>query len=324
MTRVLILHSDIAEHAPPDEQDTLVTAAAVADALRQRGHETGTLRFVPEPSALVRAIEEFRADVVFNLVESVYADGWLSALAPAILEKRGIAYTGAGASCVALTADKPLSKHLLRAAGLPTADWAEPPTWDGLLPERRYVVKSATEDASLGLDDDAVAQGALVRERADALRVQYGGRWFAEAYLEGREFNLALLEEEQNVRVLPIAEMCFDAWQKDRPRIVGYAAKWDDASEDAKRTVRAFGVENAEPELARQMAELAQRTWRLFRLRGYGRIDFRLDAAGSPMILEANPNPCLEPNAGFAAAGQEAGLGYGDVVDRILRAGCSA
>jgi len=54
-------------------------------------------------------------------------------------------------------------------------------------------------------------------------------------------------------------------------------------------------------------------------LRGYARVDLRLDSSGAPMILEVNPNPCLEPHAGFAAAAAEAGIDYAELIEHILR-----
>jgi D-alanine-D-alanine ligase len=319
--RVLVLHSDIESFAPPDEQDTLVTAKAVAGALREGGHQAWEAAFVPEPSAMTSVLERAQADVVFNLVESVHGDGLLSCLAPAVLEKLAVRYTGAGAACIAISADKILTKRVLRAAGLPTADWAESPGWDGLVSNARYIVKSVTEDASLGLDDGAVVDGADVAARAKVSRDRHGGRWFAEAYLEGREFNVAILEEECRIRILPIPEMRFEAWDKVRPRIVGYTAKWDEASDDARNTVRAFGIEDEEPALARALNELARKTWNLLGMRGYARADFRIDANGDPMILEVNPNPCLEPQAGFAAAAARSGISYPDLVAQIVRTG---
>jgi D-alanine-D-alanine ligase len=317
--RVLVLHSDVAADAPPDELDTLETAEAVAAALGERGHLVHSEAFKPDPGALIAAISAWRAQAVFNLVESVWGDGYLAGLAPAMLAKHGAPFTGAGAAAIALAADKTFSKQLLRKVGLPTADWVEPSRWKGLVIAERYVVKSATEDASLGLDDGAVVRGADVESRAWACRARYGGRWFAEAYLEGREFNVALLETAGGVRVLPIAEMCFEGWAESRPRILGYGAKWDDDSEDARQTVRRFGLEENEAVLARQLAELARQIWDLFRMRGYARIDFRLDACGAPMILEVNPNPCLDPRAGLAAAAAQADFDYAELVEHILR-----
>jgi D-alanine-D-alanine ligase len=317
--RVLVLHSDVSPGAPPDELDTLDAMKAVAAALEERGHWVGKASFVPDPTVLKGIFSAARAEVVFNLVESVWGDGQLASLAPAMLAKYGIPYTGAGAEGIAAAGDKIFSKQLFRLAGIPTAEWAEPPSWQGLATATRYVVKSVTEDASLGLDDGAVVLGANVAERAQSSARRYGGRWFAEAYLDGREFNVGVLEAEGGVRVLPIAEMCFETWPEHRPRIVGYDAKWNEASEDARKTVRKFGLERSEPAVARRLAELARTAWTLFRLKGYARIDFRLDSSGAPMILEANPNPCLEPHAGLAAAAAQADIHYADLVEQILR-----
>lgn len=319
--RVLVLHSDVSADAAPDDLDTLVTAQAVTDVLAARGHQVVQRAFVPEPGRLADLVAAAQAETVFNLVESVHGDGMQSAIVPAMLEKLDIPYTGARAAALALAADKVLSKRVMRAAGLPTADWAAPPGWDELEPERRYVVKSVTEDASLGLDDDAVVSGADVPARAELSKRTYGGRWFAEAYLEGREFNVALLQDAHELRVLPIPEMRFEAWDEARPRIVGYAAKWSEDSADAANTVRSFAVSGDEPALAADLAALALRVWPLFGLRGYARIDFRLDDQGAPMILEVNPNPCLEPNAGFAAAAAEAGMSYPYLIEHVLRGG---
>ncbi len=316
--QVLVLHSDIAPDAPPDELDTLVTADAVVHALEAGGHRVTRAAFTPDPKALKAITAD--ADAVFNLVESVGGNGLAAAVAPAMLEQLGLRYTGGTAAAIALTGDKPAAKRILRAARLPTPNWTEPPRWDGL-GTARMIVKSATEDASIGLDDGAVVAGrAAVRARAADSAARFGGRWFAEAYVEGREFNVAILEDANGPRLLPLAEMRFVDWAAERPKIAGYAAKWDDGSPDATATVRAFGTEAREPALAAALRELSLKAWTLFGLRGYARVDFRVDEAGAPTILEINPNPCLEPLAGFAAAAAEAGLSYGALIAHILDA----
>lgn len=316
---ILVLRSNVAPDAPPDEQDTLVAAAAIAAALGERGHRVSEAAFVPDVDLLRGRTAD--ANAVFNLVESVWGQGLLSVIAPAMLERVGAPYTGSGAAAIALAGDKPMAKRVLCAAGLPTPDWAEPPLWRGLLEDVRYIVKSATEDASVGLDDGAVATGrGAVSARARQSTALHGGRWFAEAYVDGREFNVSILEENGKPRVLPIAEMRFTSWEAERPMIVGYAAKWDDTSGDAARTVRRFGIEKDEPALGRALSDLALKAWTLFGLGGYGRVDFRVDNECQPYILEINPNPCLEPLAGFSAAAAEAGYNHAELAERIVRA----
>ncbi|HEX4534959.1 MAG TPA: ATP-grasp domain-containing protein [Rhizomicrobium sp.] len=319
--RVLVLHSDVPPDAPVDEQDTLITARAARDALQTRGYTTELATFVPSPDAFRAILARAKPDVVFNLTESVFGLGQFAPVACQMLEISGVPFTGTYGAPMAMTGDKPLTKGLLRAAGLPTPDWSEPPHWSGLDDNRSYIVKHATEDASIGLDDGAVVSGReAIAARAKMCAQKYGGRWFAEAFVEGREFNIAVLEEGGQPRVLPLAEMRFENWPQGRPTIVGYSAKWDESALEYNHTVRAFGVEKSEPKLAAALRDCCERAWKLFGLAGFARVDFRVDANGSPLILEINPNPGLEPEAGFAAAAREAGMDYPDVVERILKA----
>lgn len=315
--RILILHSDVAADAAADEQDTLITARAIEAALASRGHAVTCAVFVQNMARLATLWREARAELVFNMVESVSGEDILAAIAPVMFEKLGMPYTGANATALTVTGDKPFAKSLMRHANLPTAAWAEGPDWNGLAADKRYIVKSATADASLGLDDGAVVRGTDVPARATLSAQSFGGRWFAEAYVAGREFNVSLLEDGGELRVLPIAEMRFENWDEARPQIVGYAAKWDEANSDSSNTVRVFGLEKKEPALHDVLADAARGAWSLFGLRGYARVDFRVTKDGLPMILEINPNPCLEPGAGFAAAAAKANIPYADLVERI-------
>ncbi len=314
--KVLVLHSDIPPDAPPEDQDTLVAAKAVAQALISRGHQAWLAPFFP--TRLRSFLNREKADVVFNLVEGIDGKGCLAHLAPRLLEQIGVPYTGTGPDALIVTSDKPRSKRLLRDIGLPTPDWSEPPSWDDLT-AGRWIVKCADEDASLGLDDDAVVEADTVQVRAQACAARYGGRWFAERYVEGREFNITVLERGGAPHVLPMAEMLFESWPAARPRIVGYDAKWDDASIHSRSTVRRFGLEHREPQLARELRFLCEESWDLFQCRGAARVDFRVATDGQPVILEINPNPGIAPDAGIVAAALEAGLSYADLIDGLVR-----
>ena len=58
-------------------------------------------------------------------------------------------------------------------------------------------------------------------------REEAGGEWFAEAYIEGREFNLSLLSGKNGPEVLPLAEILFEDYPPGKARVVGYRAKWN-------------------------------------------------------------------------------------------------
>lgn len=313
---ILVLHSLIAPGAPPEDQDTLIAAAAVADALIRRGHRATLAPFEPEHLAALIAAD--KPEVVFNLVEGIDGKGQLAWRAPEALDAIGLRYTGAGAACLKRTSDKLATKADLRSAGLATPDWSEPPHWNGLT-AGRWIVKSVDEDASIGLDDGAVVEAPAVPARAALCTTRFGGAWFAERYVEGREFNIALIERNGAPQILPMAEMLFADWPEHLPRIVGYNAKWDEASAESLHTVRRFGVEENEPQLAARLRTACHAAWHLFDCRGTARVDFRVTAEGEPLILEINPNPGIAPDAGLIAAADRAGLSYADLIEGIVR-----
>jgi D-alanine-D-alanine ligase len=318
--RVLVLHSDVAPDAPPDELDTLWQADEITAALQGRGHVVSRSPWIKDEGTLGGLIAEHAPEVVFNLVEGIDGSGLLAVEVPRVLDKFGVRYTGAGYIELVNAGNKPVAKGLLRDAGLPTPDWAVPPDWKDLHNGTRMIVKSALEDCSLGLDDGAIVSGLdAIRARHAFCTQKFGGQWFAEAYIEGREFNVAVIPDEHGEpHVLPLAEMMFHEWQPDRPRIVGWQAKWDDDSFESTRTQREFGADENEPALAKQIHALAKGAWKSVGLTSYARVDIRVDEQGRPTVLELNPNPCLSPDAGFAAAAERVGMNYADLMERIL------
>jgi D-alanine-D-alanine ligase len=165
--------------------------------------------------------------------------------------------------------------------------------------------------------DDVVVDAARREELLAALAALHersGRDCFAEAFVAGRELNLSLLAGE----VLPPAEIDFAAYPEGKPRIVGWAAKWDEGSFEYHHTPRRFDFPAADEALLAELAHLARACWRLFALAGYARVDFRVDGGGRPHILEVNTNPCLSPDAGFAAAVERAGLAYETAIARIV------
>ncbi|HJW41004.1 MAG TPA: hypothetical protein VJ476_07220 [Rhizomicrobium sp.] len=317
--RILVLHSDVAPDAPPEEIDTLTSAAAVADALVKHGHDVSQAPFTTDPDRFAKLLAHHRADVVFNMVEGVDGLGALAPIAPRMLDEAGAVFTGADAVAMAVTSDKPLTKRRMREAGIGTADWHEPPDWSGLKEGATYIVKSTLEDASVGLDDGCIVTGReAVKRRAEESARRHGGNWFAEAYIDGREFNISVMQGPDGPVVLPLAEMRFDDWPSDKPRIVGYGAKWDESLDINDQMVRCFDTEKSDPVLAAKLRRACEGVWRLFDLNGYCRVDFRVTPQGEPLVLEINTNPCIAPDAGFAAAGEQLGLSYDQLVMRLV------
>jgi D-alanine-D-alanine ligase len=314
MPHKIVLVHDVADAAGrPDASDTLLEAQAIATGLEALGYETVTLPVGLDLGALERTLRSHAPHAVFNLVESLDSRGQLVHVVPALLESLGVPFTGCSSLAVGTTSHKVAAKRLMRLADIATP--AELRTRTG---EGPWIVKSVCEHASLGIDDSSVVRGAAAAQAVlEARRAEFGGEWFAEAYVPGRELNVALIATPFGPRALPVAELRFEGFPAGKPAIVGYAAKWHADSFEYRNTVRSFGVEL---ELAARAARLALACWELFALDGYARVDFRVDAAGMLYVLEVNANPCLSPDAGFAAALEAAGIGFGDALGWLIAA----
>jgi D-alanine-D-alanine ligase len=305
-----------------------VQAAAVAAALQARGHQVAQVAADLDLADLGQRLAADRPDAVFNLVESLAGHGRLIHLVPSLLDACGVPLAGCPTEAIFLTSHKLLAKGLLRRAGLPTPDWLAAPgeasglaRGGGRCTAEQWIVKSVWEDASLGLDDSAVVDGLAAARALLATRAtQPGAPWFAEAFIDGREFNLALLEGPAGIEVLPAAEMLFEDFPPDKPRIVGYDAKWRSDSFEYMHTVRRFDLPAGDGPLLAHLGRLAEACWQLCGLRGWARVDLRVDTHGRPWILEINANPCLAPDAGFAAALARAAIPFETAIARILEA----
>ena len=320
--RIVIVHQHVPADAPADERDVLDQAAAIRDALAGSGHVVSVLPCTADLGNVRRKLALLAPDVVFNLVETLEGSGRLIHLAPALWEVAGIPVTGSSSEALYLTTHKLLAKERMSAAGLPVPEWIEGGGGGAgcAAQEADWIVKSVWEHASVGLDDACVLRGVGAEEVA--ARVPAGA--FAERFIDGREFNLALLAGPDGPEVLPPAEIVFEGFPEGKPKIVGYQAKWDEASFEYAHTVRRFADASADRPLLAELRRLALRCWDVFALGGYARVDFRVDAAGRPWVLEVNANPCLSPDSGFAAALAQAGIPYADAMERIARAAAGA
>jgi len=266
--------------------------------------------------ASIETLPSRRPLLVFNLVDAIEGDGRLAPRVPARLDALGIAYTGCSTNALLQTLSKVGTKLKLAHAGLATPDWSADGT--GFDPDARVIVKAVWEHGSLGLDDTSVMRCADAPRVVAARTLGLNTEHFAETYIEGREFHVALLERIWGVEVLPIAEILFGGLEVNAPKIYGYDCKWTPDSAAYIGTLRRFGLEQDEPELAKTLKQLVLACWTLFGFSCYARVDFRVDPTGAPFIIDVNPNPYLTPDTEDAAAAAEAGLSYKDLVATIV------
>lgn len=292
---------------------------SVADMARQAHDAVSSLgigaTLIPLQRSLLNflgRVREVNPAALINLCEGYYGRPQWESNVAGIFELMGLAFTGNAAKTLAICQDKFKAKAVLRAAGLPTAP-AQLMLEEGEPLDLPFplIVKPNAEDASLGIYPDSV-----VRDE-ESLRLQvrrcldnYGPPVLVEAFIDGREFNVAVMENG-GVKPLPVSEIDFSAMPKGMPRILGYEAKWfeDDPLYQKTPPVCPATIDEG---LRADLQGLATAAFRSMGCRDYARVDLRMDAKGRPFILEVNPNPDISANAGYARALKAAGIAYAD------------
>lgn len=263
--------------------------------------------------------------IVFYLVESLGGTDGLFYMPADLIEARRIPATGSPAATLRQLASKAAVKGRLLDWLMPTAAWMDSRgSMSGRFESGEYIIKADLEHASLGIDESSIISAATVAElRRQLLEFQrkFDRPCLAEKFISGREFNISLLDYGDGTpEVLPLAEIDFSNLPSEKPRIVGWKAKWDDTSLEFHNTPRHYPNLIDQQELSEQLRRRSIECWDRWNLRGYARVDFRVATDGKPWILEINANPCLSPDAGFYAAAKQRGLSDEAIVGRIISA----
>lgn len=308
----------------PDATSVRESAKAIARALHESGY-TVDLTGVHgvEVFSVLSQLNSDKPDLLFNLCESMDGEPQNEPTFAGLLDLFRIPYTGADLLALATCLYKHRTKDVLIANGVPTppyrfiateAELASPKI-DTL--EYPYFVKLAHEDASLGITEANVCHdAAALRTRARELMAEFKQGVIAERYIEGREVNVTLFGSGDGVEVLPLHEIDFAAMPSDRPRIVSYAAKWDEQHVDYAGT-KAVPLKGVSSSVVSEIERVARAAWLAVGLRDYGRVDLRVDENGMPWVIDVNPNPDISPDAGVARAAAAAGMSYPQMVARI-------
>ena len=313
--RVAILHNDddALRDGRPVDAIAVRSVTAVADAVHAAceaiGWEPVLVTVTPDPVETLSRLGQ--VDVVINLAEGIDGNPSLEPAVAWLLEWGAYAFTGSSGTALALALDKQVTRAVLGAHGVAIprgavlADRAAP------IPSLRYpvIAKPVCHDASQGIDAaSVVAHERQAREQAHRIIDRYAQAALLEEFIDGREFNVALLAGV----ALPIREVVFTD-----PPILTYEAKWMPESAAYAATIPVFCEDLPRP-LHDRLLGTARSAWNALGLRGYARVDLRVDAAGVPFVLDVNPNPDLSPDAGFPLAAARAGLSYAELIAALV------
>jgi D-alanine-D-alanine ligase len=304
-----------------DATEPDIVMPQVAEALATAGHKPTIVTIHDDAGEIVEKVRASKPDLVFNLVES-FADDIIGGLmgVTGLLDLLQVPYTGGGPGELYLQEDKALSKKLLAYEQVLYPDYASfaPSTSDfetGGNLRMPLFVKPARMDASIGIDEKSLVRNSKqLMDRISYIHKTFGDTALAEEFIEGREFYVSVLGN-QDAMAFPPIEMDFSGLPDGSVRIMDSEAKFDENS-DRYHGTKAV-IADIDAELKAKLQKIALDAYRALRVRDYGRIDMRLTESGEVYVIEVNASCYLEQGSEFAMAAAAANLEYAELINRI-------
>jgi D-alanine-D-alanine ligase len=326
---IVLMHEDLVPPDPVERPETIATADwkteyDVVTQLRKLGHEVRPLGVARDLTPIRDAIVDWKPHLAFNLLEEFHGVAVYDQHMAAYLELMRQPYTGCNPRGLMLAHDKVLCKKILTYHRIEVPEFA-------LFPRGRKVrrpknlkfpllVKSATEDASLGIAQaSVVGNDAKLHERVEYLHEQLSTDALVEEFVEGRELYVGVLGNSR-LRTFPVWEMSFAGMPEGTAHIATAKVKWDHKYQE-KYGISTGAAKHLPNGAAEHLDRLSKRIYKTLNLSGYARMDFRLTPEGKPYVLEANPNPNLALGEDFAESAAHDGLKYGELLQQILNLG---
>ena len=326
---VLLVHPSM---VPPESREGFSEQEAyewkteydVLTTLEKLGHEVRVVAVANELTPIRETIEEWKPDVVFNLLEEFLGRQEFDHHVVSFLELMQVPYTGCHPRGLILARDKALSKKLLAYHHLTVPRFT-------VFPRRRRVVrpkglefplivKSLVHEASLGISQASIVDSdEKLRERVSFIHERHASDAIVEQYIDGRELYVGMIGNAR-LNVLPVWELVFENLPPGAVPIATAHVKHNPDYQE-RRGIYQQHAEDLPSGLRDEVIRTTRRIGRILDLDGYCRVDYRLSRDGKLYFLEANPNPDIAKSEEFASAAEEAGMTYPELIEKIVRLG---
>lgn len=329
MKVLLIVHPDL---IPPEdvkkseidpEFTEWITEYDVFTTMKNNEHKVEILGVGENLSVIKDKINEFKPNIVFNLLEEFQGEAIFDQNVVSYLELLGMPYTGSNPKGLIIGRDKALSKKILSFHKIYTPKFQvfprNKPRKKVVIKSYPLIVKCLTEEASLGISQASIVHNEeKLRERVKFVHEKYRADAIAEQFIEGREFFVGVLGNYA-LEALPVWELTFNQTENPEKEFYTSNAKFNDKYRQRKGI--STGKAKISDELERELQTVAKKAYKILGLSGYARMDMRVDDLGKIYILEVNPNPDISEADDFAQSAKKAGYTYGELLNKIIKLG---
>lgn len=271
---------------------------------------------VKEDLSNLDEIKELNPEFVINLCDD-FLNPETEAEVPKKLEDMGIPYTGDTSYALVICTQKALQKELFVRNRVTTPKYRLVSlVRNNKVAGLRYplIVKPNREHGSIGIDENSIVYNpAQLQKKLDEMIQRYK-EVLVEQYIEGRELSALVIDG----KVMKVSEINFSNEEfSEKPKIMGYDAKWNEGTEEYQGTVR--NSARLPKTLESRVRKASKEACKAVGCTGYARVDLRLDEEGIPYVLEVNVNPDLSIGGAVQKIAASAGMSYFSLIKTIFK-----
>jgi D-alanine-D-alanine ligase len=297
------------------EEDLMEMTNGIKKSLESYGHK---VFLINADENLFENLKKKRIEIVFNVCERFNDNSLFEPHVAAMLELSGTPFTGSDCLTLSMCNNKIRTKEILTAYKIPTPKYQVFYSCDEKLnSDLKFplIVKPEQQENSIGITKDSIINDEeSLRRRIKYVNEEFNQAALVEEFIKGNDVEVSIIGNN-SLFVLPIGKVVYEKLSDAaEDKIFCYESKWDLESKNYGDYVKADLAKDVEEKLKR----LAIKIYKMFNIKDYGRIDFRLTKNNEPYVIEVTANPGLSKICSTSESAEWINIGYKELINKIF------
>jgi D-alanine-D-alanine ligase len=315
--RVGVLYNTIESSENKEvEEDLMDMTNEIKKSLENYGHE---ISLINVDENIFEDLDKKNIEFVFNVCERFNGNSLFEPHVAEMLELSGVPFTGSNYSTLSVCNNKISTKEILKAYKILTPNYQVFHSFhEKLNPNLRFplIVKPRQQENSIGITQESIVYDKKsLRKRIKYVNNEFKQEALVEEFIKGEDIEVGVIGNGNDLFILPTAKVGYEKLTNvSEDKIFCYESKWDLKSKNYGDYVKADLPKDVEEKLR----QLAIKIYKIFNIRDYGRIDFRLTKNEGPFVIEVTANPGLSKVCSTPESAEWIGIGYKDLINKIF------
>ncbi len=266
-------------------------------------------------------IKDHKIDFIFNICERFNDNSLLEPHVAAMLEMLNIPFTGSDHHTLAVCNNKIRSKEILTANNILTPRYQVFHSPDDKLDsglDFPLIVKPRQQENSIGITQDSIINDKQsLKNKIKEIKERFNQESLVEKFIPGEDIEIGIIGNDKDITILSPAKVHYKKLNiKEDNKIFCYESKWDKNSEKYGD----YTLADLDQKILARLEKISKKVFRIFNIKDYGRVDFRVSKEGVSYVIEVTANPGLSRVCSTPQAAEWSGIRYKELINKILEA----